>query len=549
MTTNTYRPLAAYFIVAILILTGLNATDKAARADSTPTIAQQLQPFVDNDTIPGAVVLVASKDKIIDMEAVGYAERGLKMPMKTDSLFWIASMSKAMTSAGVMVLVDQGKVSLDDPVSKYIPEFATDKTWPIKPDGNDKHPQPPTATRDITVRMVLSHNAGIRFASPLETPTLDVHTLADRVVSYTKVPLLFDPGTGWSYSNAGINTGGRIIEVVSGMPYERFMDENVFKPLGMTDTTFFPNHQQLARLARAYRPGADGKLKPYYVNQCKYPLDDPDRHPMPAGGLFSTASDVAQFCQMLLGGGVGANGKRVLSKMAVTSMTTKETADGVPTSYGFGLGVGPGTFGHGGAYSTDMEVDANKGVITVFMVQMAGWYPKKRDAMYGALSKAWAPYKSGPSSHIVSGSYVLVPVSGPNCALEVQGGGKTSGTIVDLGALQNSPDRHWILTEVSTGKYLIQPEGAPTLALTDAGQATADGSPADVETMRKDATQLWSFYKAGDGIYNISLASVPTTGLDDYGGGSTPGAKVDIWSDANSDPHLQWKIVPVADMK
>jgi CubicO group peptidase (beta-lactamase class C family) len=187
------------------------------------------------------------------------------------------------------------------------------------------------------------------------------------------MPLDFEPDTKYQYSNAGINTAGRIIEVVSGMPYEEFLDRRLLGPLGMKDTTFWPGKRQLARLAKAYKPNADGSdLEETTIAQLKYPLDDRARQPMPAGGLFSTARDCARFCRMVLNGG-SLDGTRYLSEAAVREMTTRQTAQAITESYGLGWGVGDGWFGHGGAYATNMTVDVKRGLVRVYLVHHAGF--------------------------------------------------------------------------------------------------------------------------------------------------------------------------------
>jgi CubicO group peptidase (beta-lactamase class C family) len=221
----------------------------------------------------------------------------------------------------------------------------------------------------------------------MEQPTLDLLPLRDAVRSYAMTPLQFEPGTQYQYSNAGINTAGRIIEVVSGMPYETFLDKRLFGPLGMKDTTFWPNEDQLKRLAKAYTPNKENNgLEEIAIGQLKYPLSDRKRQPMPAGGLFSTADDVGRFCQMMLNGGV-ANGKRVLSEDAVKQMTIKQTGDAVKDSYGLGWSTGGDTFGHGGALSTNMTVNTKRGLIMVFLVQHAG-FPGDGGKSLGAFQKA-----------------------------------------------------------------------------------------------------------------------------------------------------------------
>lgn len=344
-----------------------------------------MQPLVDNQTIAGAVMLVASKDKVLSLEAVGYSDLAEKRPMRTDDLFWIASMSKAMTASALMMLVDEGKVNVDDPVEKYLPDFRGQMVIAEKDRNHEllvptKHP--------ITVRNVLTHTSGLPFESRAESK-IDRLSLHEAAISYALTSLRFQPGAKFEYSNAGINTAGRIVEVVSRMPYEEFMDKRLFKPLGMNDTTFWPNQEQLARLAKSYQPGPHNLgLREIDISQLSYPLSDRKRGPSPAGGLFSTAADVSKFCRMLLGGGK-FDGKTILSEAAVRQMTTTQDDDVQngghgEAGYGFGLNTtqkmhGPndppvvGRCEHGGAYSTNMAIDPEHGLVMVFMVQAAGY--------------------------------------------------------------------------------------------------------------------------------------------------------------------------------
>lgn len=381
MKTN----LRSRFRLTVLLLVVLVVAPPVALADDPPAknIAAALQPFVDSHSLAGAVTLVADKDRVLSLEAVGYADVAAGKPMKTDALFWIASQSKSITATAFMMLVDEAKVKLDDPVEKYLPEFKGQ--WVTAERDNDhmllrkpKHP--------ITVREILSHTSGLPFASAMEQPTLDLLPLRIAAKSYAMTPLLFEPGSKSQYSNAGINTAGRIIEVVSGMPYETFLDKRLFEPLGMKDTTFWPNEEQLTRLAKSYKPNeAKTGLQETPIGQLKYPLSDRSRQPMPAGGLFSTASDVGRFCQMVLNGGT-FEGKRYLSEDAVKQMTSKQTG-ALKENYGLGWATGGGTFGHGGAHSTNMMIDPKRGLITVFMVQHAG-FPNNGNQAQGAFRKA-----------------------------------------------------------------------------------------------------------------------------------------------------------------
>lgn len=333
-------------------------------------ITAALQPFVDRHELAGAVTLVASREQTLSLDAVGFADVAAQAPMRPDTLFWIASMTKPMTATALMMLVDEGTVDVNAPVEEYLPEFqgqmvvaerAEDRVLLRKP----SHP--------ITVAEVLCHTSGLPFSSPLEEPTLDALPLRDAVRSYALLPLLFEPGTQYGYSNAGTNTAARILEAVSGVPYAQFIQARLFDPLGMTDTTFVPTDAQAQRIAKSYKPDAAGAgLEETPISQLHYPLTDPRRQPMPAGGLFSTAPDVARFCRMILNGGA-LDGRRCVSESAVARMTRKQTGDAVGEGYGFGWAVGDGGFGHGGALSTNLSIDPERGLVLVYLVQHAGF--------------------------------------------------------------------------------------------------------------------------------------------------------------------------------
>lgn len=321
--------------------------------------------------LAGAVTLVASRDQVLDVSTVGFADVAAKKPMAPDALFWIASMSKPITAAALMMLVDEGKVSVDDPVEKYLPEF---KGQMVIAEKDDEHVLLRKPKHPITIKNILSHTSGLAFKSPIEEPALDLHPLATRVRSYASQPLQFEPDSKYQYSNEGINTAGRIIEVVSGMNYEDFLVQRLFQPLGMKDTTSWPSAAQVARIAKSYKGNKDkSDIEAVQIGQLTYPLDDRvTRQPMPAGGFFSTAADVARFGQMVLRGGE-LDGKRYLSEAAVKMMTSRQTPPELPSSYGFGFAVNGDTFGHGGAYSTNLSIDPKRGLVLVFMVQNAGW--------------------------------------------------------------------------------------------------------------------------------------------------------------------------------
>jgi CubicO group peptidase (beta-lactamase class C family) len=348
-------------------------------------MAALLQPKV-GVNLAGAVVAVASRDRVLDLEAVGYADLESKKPMTPDTLFWIASESKAMTAAALMMLVDEGKVSIDASVETYLPEF---RNLQVKVGERDGHPLLAPARHPIRIREILSHTSGLAFSSPAEVPTLDVGTLEARVRSYSRQPLNSQPGTKYDYSNEGINTAGRIIEVVSGMPYEAFMAKRLFIPLGMTDTTFMPTRDQLARLATSYKESDDKtKLVAIPIDQLKYPLDGPGRYPIPAGGLFSTAHDEVRFCQMLLNEGE-LDGVRYLSAGSVRAMTTRQSPPETKVAYGFGWNVSDAAYLHSGAYGTNILVEPGLGLIVAYMVQQShGNYPNTSENLSDLVNEA-----------------------------------------------------------------------------------------------------------------------------------------------------------------
>jgi CubicO group peptidase (beta-lactamase class C family) len=302
-------------------------------------------------------------------------------PLRTDDIFWIASMTKPMTATAILMLQDAGKLSVEDPVEKYLPEFKGQ--WMIEAQNKDaitlKRPQ-----RAVTLRDLLTHTSGL---GDLPAPRPDC-TLAEFAMAYSQVPLRFQPGSRWQYSNAGINTLGRIVEIVSGERYEDFMVGHILQPLGMKDTSFRPSAAQAARVVKAYKQTAGGKsLEETGIYFIQGSLSDKYRTAFPAGGIFSTAEDVLKFYQMILDGGVW-HGKRLVSEAGVKQFTTTQTGD-IKTgfvdgmSYGFGFAVvkepqgvtgmlSKGTFGHGGAYGTQSWADPQKNLILILMIQRAG---------------------------------------------------------------------------------------------------------------------------------------------------------------------------------
>ncbi|MGA9584751.1 MAG: serine hydrolase domain-containing protein [Terracidiphilus sp.] len=383
--------------VPLILVTLTAPSQEPAPSGHADAIRSYLQPLLDSHTLAGAVTLVATRDRLIYLQSAGYRDLSEKAMMTTNAMFWIASTSKPMTVTAFMMLVDEGKVRLTDPVEKYLPEFRNQMVKSPK-DGNTPDGQVApdrtssalvVADHPILVREILSHTSGLPFKSSAQPGAIDTLSLKDSVLSFAAEPLMFQPGTSYSYSNEGIDTAARIIEVVSGMPYEQFMQQRLFDPLGMKDTTFWPDAEQITRLAETYKLDPETKeLVKVRISQLTYPLNDRQhRFPIPAGGLFSTATDVSKFCQMILNGGT-LNGKGYLSIASVHAMTSLQNGGMEKHDYGFGWAVSKNGFGHGGAFNNAMDIDTTTGRIFIFMVQQDGpWGTPAGELMIPSLEK------------------------------------------------------------------------------------------------------------------------------------------------------------------
>jgi CubicO group peptidase (beta-lactamase class C family) len=341
--------------IAFASLDELQAQQKGSNPELAP-VASRMKEFVDQGELAGAVTLVAKNGKIVHLNAVGWEDREKKQPMRPESLFSIASMTKPITAVAALMLVEQGKLSLDEPIAKRLKEFGTDRG------------------RTITLRHLLTHTSG------LVGNQQNVGSLAETAIEIAGRPIAFSPGKAWAYS-PGISVTGRLVEVASGETLEQFLSKNIFTPLKMIDTTYHPNPEQLSRLAQLYK----GKNLERADNWFLGPLEN--RSPNPSGGLYSTANDLFRFYQMLLNGGE-IDGARILSKETVTEMTRPQTgqlkAGFVPGSV-WGLGVGivqeptgvtstlsTGSFGHGGLYGTQAWADPKKNAIYILLIQKIG---------------------------------------------------------------------------------------------------------------------------------------------------------------------------------
>jgi len=341
-------------------------------------VRKRMQGFVDDKTIAGAVTLVARNGQIAALDTVGQADIANAKPMKPDTMFWIASMTKPITATAIMILRDEGKLAIDDPVEKHLPEFKNQ--WLVGNKSQDvltlKRP-----ARPVTLKHLLTHSSGVADAQGAGRDL----SLSELVLLYSQQPLKSEPGSKWEYNNPGINTLGRVVEVVSGETFESFLQKRIFKPLGMKDTTFYPSGGQIRRVAKSYEPGTND-LNEIGISFIKGPLDSRTRPAFPSGGLFSTAQDMFRFYQMVLNRGTW-DGKRIVSADSVAMMTRTQTGDlktGFTEGMSFGLGwavvrepqgvtamLSKGTYGHGGAYGTQGWVDPEKNMIFVLMIQRA----------------------------------------------------------------------------------------------------------------------------------------------------------------------------------
>lgn len=370
---------------AFLLALSIHAEKPAAEVVPLSSIAASQETFVKDGQLSGAVTLVWKDGTLVSHEAVGFQDLETKTPMQKDSLFWIASMTKPITALGIMMLADDGKLSIDDPVEKHLPEFKGQLLLKEKTDAQTVLVKP---ARAITIKDLLTHTSGLVGSSPLDGDAIDVLTLKEAVITYALSPLQFEPGSRWSYCNPGINTLGRIIEVVSGDEYARFLEKRLFKPLRMKNTTFWPSKSDLKKLATSYKPTADSKG--LEVAQIKYltpPYSNKKRTPLAAGGLFSTAEDLLKLYQMVLNQGE-VDRKRYLSAESLALMTQNHTVDlkaGFTEGMGMGLGfqivvtptgatstLSPGTYGHGGAHGTQGWIDPVKKTIHILLIQRAG---------------------------------------------------------------------------------------------------------------------------------------------------------------------------------
>jgi CubicO group peptidase (beta-lactamase class C family) len=330
------------------------------------------------------VTLLAHKGTTINSSALGFQDLETHTPMKNDTIFQIASMTKPITAVAIMMLVEDGMLALADPVQKFLPKFA-DIQLVVKAAESEQGSELSEIkkpSRPITIRDLLTHTSGMGGGYPESIKDLfnkRDKTLAEAVELFPMRPLEFEPGTKWGYSNMGIAVLGRIIEIVSGKSYEDFLNERIFIPLGMKDSHFFVPESKHGRIATIYRL-ENNKLSKANVDLYRVGA----KYPAPEGGLYSTAPDLLNFYQMMLSKGV-FNGQRLLSPASVELMTqlhTGELTAGFSPGVGFGLGWSVvrnvegmfrlnsiGTYGHGGLYRTFAFIDPQKELIGIILMQ------------------------------------------------------------------------------------------------------------------------------------------------------------------------------------
>lgn len=359
-----------------------------------------IKTYIDSGQISGAVTMVSRKGRIAHFESQGLMDLESRTPMRKDAIFRMASMSKPVTGVAILMLMEEGKLRLTDPVSRFIPEFknpkvAMPKTPPPGPPAAAGQPPPPPeiytvpAERELTIRDLMTHTNGLETGGPGSregarmSPRNTTSNLAAYVPTLGAVPLDFQPGTKWQYSAlAGIETLGRIVEIASGMTFDQFLQRRIFEPLGMKDTAFFPSDDRLSRVVTLY------ERKPTGLSRIDTPAWLATKTLFSGGGgLWSTPEDYMLFAQMLVNSGQ-LNGKRLLSPRTVDLMSSNHVGDlyaGIgqrQKGMGFGLTVevvmdnvsanrreSNGSFGWDGAFGTHFWVDRKEQLAGLLMVQ------------------------------------------------------------------------------------------------------------------------------------------------------------------------------------
>jgi CubicO group peptidase (beta-lactamase class C family) len=336
-----------------------------------------LKKYIDSGALPGAVSVFMDGDRE-EIACLGWADVGEKRPISLDSTFMQCSQTKGFCGVTVAILVEEGKIKLDDPVYKYLPEFK--KLKYVRKDKKGKR-QVVDAKNVLTIRMVMNHTGGFDFELPNYqkmggwSRRMPLRDVAKKAAS---IPLLFEPGTKMRYSNVGIDIGATVVEVVTGMPWEDFLKKRVFDPLGMTSSTFKPSDEMLKRRMSLYTLSKKHPPKKIpYDPSMQAPFADDGVFASAGAGLWTTARDQLKFYRMLMNLGKGDNGVRILKEETVKSILAKSTRDKRFGGYSLGL-TAPNNdnenqwFGHGGAYGTNCLINWHKKQLKLWAVQLRG---------------------------------------------------------------------------------------------------------------------------------------------------------------------------------
>ena len=348
------------------MLAAMAAAPFAASAADTAGVRAALAPYVKRLEIPGYVSVLVDGARE-EWVCGGWSDTDAKKPMRPDSLFRVCSMTKGIVGAAAAKLAVEGIISLDDPVSKYLPEFAKLE----RREGATLIP----VKNVLTLRDCLSHTGGFPFETKVsEALGWNGAPLRVAAAAGAATPLLFEPGTSWRYSNAGLDVAGAAIEKATGEKIEQHLKRVIFDPLGMKDTTFRPSPSQMKRLVSIYymETNRTCRLMPSYRHLAE-PYGAPERGASCGAGLFSTPQNMLEFYRMLAFNGVARDGRRVLPEEAVKILATRQTPANVKTAYSLGMFVEGEWFGHDGAIKTAALVNPKRHAVCLFMLQ--GDYP------------------------------------------------------------------------------------------------------------------------------------------------------------------------------
>src|ERR1700735_4240828 len=333
-------------MAAVHDLPTASAESEGMSAERLARLSAGMKELVDSGRLAGVVTMVSRHGKVVEFDAAGKRDIAANSPMQKDSIFRIYSMSKPITGVAMMMLFEEGKWQLNDPVAKYVPEFANLKVYGADAANNVVLKDP---VHPVTMRELMSHTGGFTYGYFSNTPidklqreadVLNVGNTLDEFISrVAKLPLNAQPGSEWHYS-ISVDIQGYIVQKLSGMPFDEFLEKRIFKPLGMVDTAFYVPKEKLNRFAEFYSYDKDGKLQAVGVKEgLNHDFSAKPALSSGGGGLVSTASDYMRFCQMLLNGGP-LDGVRILSPLTVELMRTNVLAPSVPIlapGAGFGL--------------------------------------------------------------------------------------------------------------------------------------------------------------------------------------------------------------------